>query len=104
MNKTEKAIYKQRAEVLKAIAHPIRLAIIDLLAGGEKTVGLIVRRVGSTQSNVSKHLSLLKHCGIIDDRKIGLNRFYYLKIPCAKQFSICVIETVKARHKQLHRS
>ena len=104
MDKTEKAVYKQRAEILKAIAHPIRLAIVDLLAGGEKTVAMIVRHVGSTQSNVSKHLSLLKHSGIIDDRKDGLNRFYYLKIPCAKQFTVCVIETVKARHKQLYRS
>jgi len=57
MNKKEQQLYNLKAEILKAIAHPIRLAIIDFLTDGEKTVNEITKWVNSSQSNVSKHLS-----------------------------------------------
>jgi ArsR family transcriptional regulator len=100
MDKKEKELYKVKADILKAISHPIRLAIIDFLKNGEKSVTDIVKWIGGTQSNISKHLSVLKKAGIVDDRKEGVSRFYYLRIPCVINFSSCVSETLRKKVEQ----
>ncbi len=82
--------YELQAEVLKALAHPIRLAIVQHLASGEKCVCEIVEHAGTTQSNISKHLGILKKAGIIQDRKKGLSVYYRLVMPCAVSFFRCV--------------
>lgn len=98
MDKSEKELYRMKAEILKAIAHPLRLAVLDLLSSKKrKSVSEIVKYLGTTQSNISRHLSVLKKTGIIDDEKVGLSRFYYLKIPCVINFSLCVKETLKEK-------
>lgn len=79
-----------QAEVLKALAHPIRLAIVQHLAPGEKCVCEIVEHTGTTQSNISKHLAILKKAGIIQDRKKGLSVYYRLVMPCAMSLFGCV--------------
>ncbi|MEW6442381.1 MAG: metalloregulator ArsR/SmtB family transcription factor [bacterium] len=84
-----------QAEVLKALAHPIRLAIVQHLAGEEKCVCELVGHVGTTQSNVSKHLSILKRAGIILDRKQGLSVYYRLLMPCAVSFFQCVQDIIE---------
>lgn len=86
-----------QAEVLKALAHPIRLAIVQHLAAGEKCVCEIVEHVGTTQSNVSKHLGILRKAGIIRDRKEGLSVYYRLVMPCAVSFFRCV-QNILERH------
>ncbi|MCM8766779.1 MAG: metalloregulator ArsR/SmtB family transcription factor [Candidatus Omnitrophica bacterium] len=97
MDKREKELYRKKGEILKAISHPIRLAIIDLLKNSEKSVAEIVNIIGSSQSNISKHLSILKKVGIVDDKKEGLNRIYYLRLPCVINFSLCVAETLRKK-------
>ena len=72
------SIHEAQAEVLKAIGHPVRLQIVKGLAEGEMTVTDIVKLVGAEQSNVSRHLSLLKQAGILASRKSGLKVFYRL--------------------------
>lgn len=83
-------LFEFRAEVLRAMAHPTRLAIVDFLKDGEKCVCNIIDYLGEKQSNVSKHLSILRNAGIVDTRKEGLNVYYSLKIPCALNFFCCV--------------
>jgi len=61
-----------QAVILKALAHPIRLAIIEFLAKGEKSVPGIVEYVGTSPSNISKHLSVMKNVGILSDRKVRI--------------------------------
>ncbi len=61
---------------LKAISHPLRLKILCVLGKGEMSVQEILKSVGTTQSNVSQHLSLLKDKGIVASRK-DANRVYY---------------------------
>ncbi len=100
MDIKEKQLYKQKADILKALAHPIRLAIIDILTEKEKTVEEIVHLLKERQSNVSKHLSILKKVGIVDDIKVGLNKIYYLKYGCISNFSFCVNETLKQKLKE----
>ncbi len=95
MGTEERRRYEIQAEVLKALAHPIRMAILHFLADGEKCVCDIVTHVGTSQSNVSKHLSIMKGAGILSDRKEGLSVYYELRMPCALKFFGCVREIME---------
>lgn len=86
----EADLLRRRAQVLKAMGHPSRLAILDAIANGEKCVGDLQAVVGSDLSTVSRHLAVLKHAGIIDDRKQGLQVFYSLRVPCVLNFFDCI--------------
>jgi len=92
-----KDIYEIRASVFKALAHPTRLKVLDLLGSAEETcVCDIVKELGIDQPTVSKHLSILKNAGIIDSRKEGLMVFYSVKMPCALDFFRCVDNIIRA--------
>lgn len=64
------------ASRFKAIAHPLRLAIVCLLGPGERTVTEICQELGTTQPNISQHLNLLHNQDLLRSRKEG-NRVYY---------------------------
>ena len=81
---------RMKAEVFKAMGHPLRLGIIEFLRDGERCVCEIVEYTGTGMSNISKHLSVLKAAGIVTDRKDGLKMMYSLKMPCTLDFSVCV--------------
>lgn len=66
----------QAAEAMKAIAHPLRLKILCVLAENELSVQEIVKLVGTTQSNISQHLAILRDKAILGYRK-DANRVYY---------------------------
>jgi DNA-binding transcriptional ArsR family regulator len=66
-------------ELLKSIAHPIRMKILCFLMEGEKIVGEIEQQFGSTISNISQHLTVLRKANIIDRRKEANFMFYSLK-------------------------
>jgi DNA-binding transcriptional ArsR family regulator len=68
-------------ELLKSIAHPIRMKILCFLMEGEKNVGEIEQQFGSTISNISQHLTVLRKANIIDRRKEANFMFYSLKDP-----------------------
>ncbi len=97
MDSPEKERLKIKADVFKAMGHPIRLGIIEMLADGERCVCEIVDYVGTDISNVSKHLSILKQRGLVADRKEGLKVFYSLTMPCAIDFTGCVERVVLSR-------
>jgi len=87
------SLYEARASILKALAHPTRLFIIDELQKKERCVGELTQMIGADFSTVSKHLSILKNAGLIHDDKRGNLIFYNLKVPCVTDFFNC-IETV----------
>jgi DNA-binding transcriptional ArsR family regulator len=89
-NEKEKERLRLKAEVFKAMGHPLRLGIIEFLQEGEVCVCDIVAHVGTEISNVSKHLSLLKRAGLVADRRDGLKIMYRLTMPCAVDFARCV--------------
>ncbi|MDR1660857.1 MAG: metalloregulator ArsR/SmtB family transcription factor [Azoarcus sp.] len=64
------------ARALKAIAHPLRLRILCVLGGDEICVQDIVGAVGTSQSNISQHLAILRDKGVLASRK-DANRVYY---------------------------
>ncbi|MEN6357967.1 MAG: metalloregulator ArsR/SmtB family transcription factor [Armatimonadota bacterium] len=88
-------IYEERAKIIKALAHPSRLMMVDALVGGEKCVCELRDLVGSDISTVSKHLALMKEAGIVDDRKVGQQVFYSLRCPCIVSFFGCVEAVMK---------
>ena len=79
-----------RARVMKALAHPTRLFIVDELSRGERCVCDLTEKIGADVSTVSKHLSLLKGAGIVLDDKRGVRVFYRLRVPCILNFFGCV--------------
>jgi ArsR family transcriptional regulator len=88
-------LYEYRARILKALAHPSRLAMVDALADGEMCVCKLQEIVGSDMSTVSKHLAVLKAAGILSDRKQGLQVFYRLEVTCIKCFLDCADAVVR---------
>jgi len=90
MNESRKTILNARANVLKAMAHPTRLFIIEELEKGERCVCDLTEQIGADVSTVSKHLSVLKQAGIVIDDKRGNQVFYSLRVPCILNFFGCV--------------
>lgn len=86
--------YKTRSEIMKALAHPTRLFIVDFLADGEKCVCEIVEQVGVDISTISKHLLVMKNAGLVEDEKRGLNVYYKLVCPCVNEVFNC-LEKIK---------
>lgn len=86
-----------RARILKALGHSSRLVILEELAQGEKCVAELTRAVGSDMSTVSKHLSLLKSVGLVEDERRGTQVFYRILAPCVLSFFDCVESVMEAR-------
>lgn len=88
--------YQARAKIVKAMAHPSRLFIIDQLAAGERCVCELTKMIGADKSTVSKHLRVLKEAGIVEDEKRGLQVYYTLRVPCVTNFFTCIEAVVKS--------
>ncbi len=97
MDATQKRLYELKAEVVAAVGHPIRLAAIDFLKGGEQCVCDIAEAVEAKRSNVSRHLAVLLNAGIVTCRKDGLKMMYSLKTPCITNFLDCVVKVLRDR-------
>ena len=67
---------EQAAVAMQAMSHPLRIKILCLLSSGEMMVQEITDAVGSTQSNISQHLGILRACGMINSRKEATKVFY----------------------------
>jgi ArsR family transcriptional regulator len=70
-----------RAKIFYALSDPTRLEIIEFLRAGEKCVCEIIPHVGLIQPVVSRHLKILKDCGLVKDRKYGTRRLYSITEP-----------------------
>ena len=90
------ARYVARARIIKAMAHPSRLFIVDELSRQERCVHELTEMVGADVSTVSKHLSVLKNAGIVEDEKRGAQVYYSLRVPCVLNFFSCVESVMKS--------
>jgi len=101
MAKAEKQLlFEKQAEIVKSIAHPLRIAILDFLRNGEQCVCDIAEHIGSERSNVSRHLSVMVKAGVLGSRKDGLKVIYELKTPCILEFFSCVTGVLKQQAKE----
>lgn len=90
MTKVDTKQRKQRAAIFKALGHPARLRIVEELRGGERCVCDLVDVSEGGWSTVSRHLSVLKSAGILEDEKRGLQVYYKLTLPCVGTFLDCL--------------
>jgi len=100
MKESIKPQYEARAKILKAMAHPSRLLIIEELQKQERCVNELTDMVGADTSTVSKHLSVLKNAGLVTDEKRGNSIFYHLRVPCIMDFMGCVENVLSANAKE----
>jgi DNA-binding transcriptional ArsR family regulator len=100
LDESKQLLFEKQAEIAKAIAHPLRIAIVNFLADGEQCVCDIAEHVGSERSNVSRHLSVMLNSGLLDYHKEGLKVIYRLKCPCIVDFFGCVTQVLKQEAKK----
>lgn len=103
MEKRLKDKYQLHAQILKALSHPTRLFIVNELENGERCVCELQAMIGDDVSTISKHLSILKQAGIIEDRKEGLNVYYNLKLTCIPTFLFCIENMMMEKTKQQYK-
>jgi len=72
-------IYSLHASVCKAIAHPTRLRLLDLLRDGEECVCRLAPQVGVTESNLSQLLAVLRRAGLVESRRDGHSIYYRVR-------------------------
>ena len=95
LTKNTRLLFERQAEIARAIAHPLRIAIINFLKDGEQCVCDIAEHIGSERSNVSRHLSVMANAGLLEYRKDGLKVIYKLKCVCIVDFFSCVTSVLK---------
>ena len=70
-----------KAEIFQALAHPTRIAILELLGGGEASAGELGEKLGVEQANISQHLAVLRSKQLVVNRKAGNQVFYSVRDP-----------------------
>lgn len=94
-----------RADILKALAQPTRLKIIEFLRDGERCVCEIFPAIGEEQSNTSRHLVMMLTTGILSRRKEGLKIYYAIKYPEILEIvdivTLLVKQEIAGRHELL---
>jgi len=103
LSKSRQLLFERQAEIAKAIAHPLRIAVVNFLKDGEQCVCDIAKHIDSERSNVSRHLSVMANAGLLEYRKEGLKVIYKLKTPCILDFFSCVSRVLKQQVKENER-
>lgn len=96
MNTLDSEIYEQRARVMKALAHPSRLKILDSLTKREMCVCELQKVIGASMPTVSRHLAQMREAGIIAARREGNQVYYHLLVPCISRVFPCIDEVLRA--------
>jgi len=99
MTVEEKKFFREKSKIFKALGHPTRLWMVEKLADGELCVCKFVQEIDADFSTISKHLSILKDAGIVEDDKRGKQVYYMLKMPCVLKFMGCIEGSVRNRLK-----
>ena len=94
---------RAKADILKALANPVRLVVVDALRRGDLCVGDLNKLVRIRQPTLSRHLHLLKKAGIVTERKEGPRVIHHLETPCILQAFDCA-SRVLANHLSRQKS
>ena len=100
MKRTGRRLAERKAEIFNALAHPLRLEIVEFLRDGERCVCEIVAHAGAEQSNTSRHLALMARAGVLTRRKKGLKVFYRVRYTCVLNFLRCVEGVVREQLRE----
>ena len=74
-------LHRFKADIFQALAHPTRIAILELLSDGELSAGALMERLDLEQANVSQHLAVLRAKRLVSNRKVGNQVFYSVRDP-----------------------
>jgi len=97
---SKQKLFDKQAQITRAIAHPLRIAVVDFLKDGEQCVCDIAAHVASERSNVSRHLAVMVAAGVLDSRKEGLKVIYRLRTPCILRFFDCMTDVLKQQLRE----
>ena len=100
MERKKHQLYQARARIMKAMAHPTRLFIVDELSQRARCVSELTEMVGADISTVSKHLAVLSSVGIVEDEKRGAQVYYTLRTPCVLNFFNCVERVLRTAARE----
>ena len=100
LSKKKQLLFEKQSKIVKAMAHPLRIAVVDFLKNGPQCVCDIAEHLGSERSNVSRHLSVLVNAGVLGYHKEGLKVIYRLKTPCILDFFSCITACLKQQVKE----
>jgi ArsR family transcriptional regulator len=78
---TDKSIFEMQAEICKTLTNPKRIEILSVLKTDERTVTELVNALGASKANVSQHLAVMRHKGILTTRREGVNIYYRVANP-----------------------
>ena len=95
----DRDLAEHSADILKAVAHPIRLRIIELLKREEICVGDIVNELGEKQAIVSQQLNIMKNKEILACRREGAKVFYRIENKNVIKVLACVYDHCKAKKR-----
>ena len=79
--KGQEPIYAVKADLFRVMGHPARVRILEILRGGERSVGELQAELGLDSSGTSQHLGVLRRQGILESRKEGTSVFYRVRDP-----------------------
>jgi len=82
--------YDRRTEILKALAHPVRLGLVETLSDRRLCVNDLADLFPVDRTTISKHLSVLKEAGVLEDQREGREIYYHLRVPCLEEFISCL--------------
>ncbi len=88
-------LYSMQAEICRALGHPRRIQILDLLADGERPVAELLQALGVSKVNLSQHLAVMKHAGLVESHQQGREVSYRLAFPEIKD-PCCAVREVLA--------
>ncbi len=100
MNTNHEKKYNNRVKIIKAMAHPTRLVIIDELLIKELCVCELREIIGGDMSTISKHLTILKNARLIIPDKRGNQVFYKIEVPCVSKIIDCADNIIKIKIKE----
>ena len=92
---------RKKTAILKGLAHPVRMTIVEALASREMCVCDIADMFHFDRTTISKHLAMMKSLGILEDRKEGLNVYYSQRMGCLAQLLSCVERVVLGEEPEL---
>jgi len=95
----DKEVAEHVAEVMKAVAHPVRLGIIELLETKEMCVGDIVEAVGGKQAITSQQLNMMRDKGVLSSRRDGAKVYYRIENENVIKLLHCIGDHCEAKRR-----
>jgi DNA-binding transcriptional ArsR family regulator len=90
----DKKVFRLQAQIAKALAHPLRLEILNRLSNGEVPFGKVHAHLKVSKPNLSQHLAIMRRAGIVIDRREGNTTYYRLAYPEILNACRCLAEVL----------